>query len=383
MMAKVRAFFKSITTALLVAATQGTLRAAPSYNFVDLGTLGGSMSVAYGINDHGQIVGASTLADGTQRAFSYLPGNGMTDIGTLGGATSIAYDVNNLGQITGAADTSFSSSDPSVYPRSSEAFLYSNGVMTGLGGLEFTTSGSSDQTYQYNSVGRAINNLGQVTGQGQYDDLMGTSGTRALLFQNGSVQALSLPTGNLTLTFGDGVGINDAGAVVGSSVNQPFLYDGSIMSSLTSLQTASMSYLSVSDINQSGMMVGTVLVNSLPQAFTYHNGQLEILPSPTVLSIAFAYALNDVGQVVGNEFLWDQGEFYRLNDITQGLNGFHISNAENINNLGQIVGFGTTSDGSTHAFMLSPVVVPEPSSLLMLVAAGCLLTGRRRRIQPR
>ena len=40
---------------------------------IDLGTLGGGSSYAYGINDSGEIVGYSTLANGgQQRAFSTM-----------------------------------------------------------------------------------------------------------------------------------------------------------------------------------------------------------------------------------------------------------------------------------------------------------------------
>jgi probable HAF family extracellular repeat protein len=382
-----------------VASTQVTLHADPVYDFIDLGTLGGAMSQAYGVNDYGQIVGVSTLADGTQRAFSYLSGSGMTDLGTLGGASSIAYDINNLGQITGVADTSYYSADPSIYPRTSEAFLYSSGVMTGLGGLQFTTtpaSGGSSHTYLFDSVGMAINNLGQVTGKGFYGtpgvySPPGIGGFHAVSWQNGTIQQLALPTGGAFLTSAYGSAINDAGVILAISENKPFLYDGSILSALGSILGSNTIAISITDINESGMVVGIGYTASqlIPMAFVYHNGQVDILPSPSVQTIGSTYALNDIGQVVGDEvggddLLWNQGHFFKLNDITQDLKGFHIEHTKDINNQGQIVGWGTTSDGSTHAFMLSPVVVPEPSSLLLLATAGCLLlAGRQRRMRPR
>ena len=51
----------------------------------DLGTLGGTYSWAFDINDRGQVVGYSGTAAGDQHAFLYGDG-AMTDLGTLGGA---------------------------------------------------------------------------------------------------------------------------------------------------------------------------------------------------------------------------------------------------------------------------------------------------------
>ena len=54
----------------------------------DLGTLGGTNSVAYGINASGQVVGyAHTTGNAAAHAFLYS-GSTMTDLGTLGGTYS-------------------------------------------------------------------------------------------------------------------------------------------------------------------------------------------------------------------------------------------------------------------------------------------------------
>ena len=59
----------------------------------DLGTLGGSVSVAYGINNGGQIVGESKIASGAFHAVLWENGT-MTDLGTLGGPNSVAFGIN-------------------------------------------------------------------------------------------------------------------------------------------------------------------------------------------------------------------------------------------------------------------------------------------------
>src|SRR5215510_4175170 len=65
----------------------------------DLGTLGGSLAAAYGINDHGDIVGAATVAgDRTWHPFLYQKG-GMVDLGSFGGTDAFALAINNKRQV--------------------------------------------------------------------------------------------------------------------------------------------------------------------------------------------------------------------------------------------------------------------------------------------
>jgi probable HAF family extracellular repeat protein len=66
----------------------------------DLGTLGGSYSVARGINPSGVVVGYSETTEGQQHAFLWSKGV-MTDLGTLDGSYSIAWGINPRGEIVG------------------------------------------------------------------------------------------------------------------------------------------------------------------------------------------------------------------------------------------------------------------------------------------
>lgn len=61
----------------------------------DLGTLGGTKSIATGINNLGQIVGYSSINSGQNHAFLWQNGK-MTDLGTLGGEWSEAYSITFL-----------------------------------------------------------------------------------------------------------------------------------------------------------------------------------------------------------------------------------------------------------------------------------------------
>ena len=70
-----------------------------AYIILDLGTLGGTRSYAYGINASGQVVGYSyTTDDAATHAFrtaangAIIPGPGGSDLGNLGGTGSSIYE---------------------------------------------------------------------------------------------------------------------------------------------------------------------------------------------------------------------------------------------------------------------------------------------------
>ena len=89
----------------------------------DLGTLGGVIGFAKGINDYGVVVGASTLANGATHAFVW--DGTMHDLGTLPGDTSSqAFGINNAGRIVGE------SSSPG---KPAHAVYWVNGIIHDLG----------------------------------------------------------------------------------------------------------------------------------------------------------------------------------------------------------------------------------------------------------
>jgi probable HAF family extracellular repeat protein len=80
------------------------------YQLIDLGTLSGSYSNAFAINDKGDIAGWSTVAgDTTVHAVLWRNGN-VIDLGTFGGPNSIigifsGSSVTKKGEIPGGAET--------------------------------------------------------------------------------------------------------------------------------------------------------------------------------------------------------------------------------------------------------------------------------------
>lgn len=71
-----------------------------SLGMMSLGTLGGAWSTAWDINDHGQVVGYSSIGNSESRAFYWDEENGMIELPTLGG-NSLARAINNEGQVVG------------------------------------------------------------------------------------------------------------------------------------------------------------------------------------------------------------------------------------------------------------------------------------------
>jgi len=209
----------------------GVMSGLGSFN----GSLGaGENSEATSVSGDGSIVVGATVAlvDGTYRNEAFVYQNGeMTGLGDLpggsgGGPVSIALAISDDGSTIVGSGTSDSGSSATYY---NEAFVYQNGVMTGLGNLPV---GSGDLLFDRALGVSADGSI--IVGHAQSDSL-GSPGYEAVIYQNGVVTPLGdLPGGTYSgaardvLT--DGTVFGYSNSALGG--NEAFIYANGIMTGL-------------------------------------------------------------------------------------------------------------------------------------------------------
>jgi probable HAF family extracellular repeat protein len=142
----------------------------PHYTVIDLGTLGGTVSLAGGLSNSGWVEGYATLPGDTEtHAFLWRDGV-MTDLGTLGGPNSAAaFPPSESGQAAGAAETS--ALDPNgedcfgffVTTQICLPFLWRNGVMSPLPTLGGNNGSAQEINDRAGVVGFAENTTSDPT----------------------------------------------------------------------------------------------------------------------------------------------------------------------------------------------------------------------------
>ena len=308
----------------LVALT--AIAAAPAelpYTIVELGHLGGNYTQPLAINDRRQVVGVSAAADGASHPFLWQNGV-MTDLGLLSdGISAAAEDINYVGDVVGAGTTE-------SFPYQPRAVLWRRGQVIPL---PLLAGGTGSQAFAINDWGLIagvaddgqanqatvwlrgtpipleglpspfgpngwatdVNNLGQVVGYAY----VGSPSTRAVLWRQGRPVDLGTLPGD---DFSAAHAINDRGQIVGISGNlgasteRAFLWENGVMRALPTPPDAT--YSQAADINVFGVATG-VVGTPRPQAVLFSRGQVVRLPSlpGTVLSIP--NDMNNLGDVVG------------------------------------------------------------------------------------
>jgi probable HAF family extracellular repeat protein len=160
----------------------------------DLGTFGGLLSQAYGINAFGEVTGYAHLPSQDSHAFRYDAG-GLVDLGTLGGSSSIGYAVDPLGQVVGET---YLTGDAGPH-----AFLHNGAAMLDLG----TLGGGISRAFAINSADTIV---------GESSDAQGT--LRAFVLAAGTMVDLNTVTSGLNgATLSTATAVNDAGQIVAMS----------------------------------------------------------------------------------------------------------------------------------------------------------------------
>jgi probable HAF family extracellular repeat protein len=333
--------------------TSGYTYEADVINMTDLGTFGGNTSVAYSINNLGQIVGSAGTADWFDHAFVYDSATQtMTDLGTLFGDSSYAHDINNQGQIVGYYV------DASGYD---QAFAYdlATQILTPL-----AISGA------IRSYANGINDSGQIVGYYETADYY----DHAYVYDLSSQTLTDL--GSLGGNYSYAYDINDQGQIVGSSSTSAgelhaFIYDlRSSEPTMTDLNLGA-SYSVAQGINDAGQIAGYAQTSGYYDlAYVYDLTTQTMTDLPTLGGYySQAWSINELGQIVGyaDTAAYESHAFrYDLSSLTLtdlGALGGTSSSAYAINDLGQVVGAAatnTTSEGGDpHAFLYPAATVSQ------------------------
>ncbi len=293
------------------ARTDGARRHAFLYDaqgLHDLGTLlsqsqpaNAMTSIAYDINNAGHLAGYSTTSNDSTHAVLYDPAHGFQDLGLLpGGTFSLASGLNDSDRVVGYGDVT-----GSIY----HAFVWSSA--TGMQDMGVLPGGAYSYANKINAAGQAVG----------ASDTAGHVPHAFLWTSAAGMQDLGLLPGGAD---SGANGVNAGGAVVGNAGAS----DGNEHAFL---------WTKAAGMQDLGLLSGGTASNAL--------------------------GINSAGVVVGkadtngvvHAFIWDSVHGMRdLNTLIPAGSGFTLTQAEAINDKGQITGYGVNAQGQTHGFLMSP-----------------------------
>jgi probable HAF family extracellular repeat protein len=297
----------------------------------DLGTLGGPNSNEGGLNASNQIaifadtsktdpLGENFCGFGANLICLAAIWNGtMTALPTLGGNNSVAYAINNQGQVAGTAETSIKDPTcPAPQVLRFEAALWGPaGQVQELPPLPGDTVGAA---MWLNNYGQAVGSSGTCANGGV---IPAFDGPHAVLWQNG------VPTnlGNLGGAMVNlGQSINDLGEVVGCAdlagevPGFPFVQIHSFLwtqaTGMQDLGTVGTDFSSFPfGINDNEQVVGASCDEmGNCRAFLRQNKAMldlnALVPANSPLYLTFAFVINDAGEIAGQAMEKSTGEMH-------------------------------------------------------------------------
>ena len=331
----------------------------PEYTVVDLGRF----TEVRAINPEGAVVGTLHTADGQTHGLLYAHGK-VKDLGTLGGDLSIASGINASGMVVGTSIVVPKERRGGLRP--ADAFIFSNGMMQDLRALQ-GAAGEDGMRDAYD-----INEFGQIVGRGDH--------LQALLYSNGKTIRLGdlVPKGYCTPSR-----INASGQVVGTAKSSDNYEHAFLFSKgqMLDLGTLGGRFSGARDINASGEVVGFAQTKDGGHAFSYSSGKMRDLGAPSERLGSAAAGINNLGQIVGSAskpvkddrpippgvidqgilvdvhaFLYEKGRWIDLNTrVNLAASGLReLFDASAINDRGQIIGKAMAADGY-HGYLLTPI----------------------------
>jgi probable HAF family extracellular repeat protein len=336
------------------------LASAQTWQAIPLGTLGGPGAAAFGVNDMGHVVGASDTDDGSFRAFVWRNGV-MTDLGTLeDGTLSTAFSINNAGVVVG---------------RSTNAAGVSRAVrwVPGAGGA-YTIEDLGTFAGTGFSWATRVNQAGQIAGYAT----VATGAYHAFRWTDGVMLDLGTLHFSGNRAYSQGLGINDAGQVVGfayATLQGPehgFLHTGSQQLDITPIAGA-FSLAQGHNVNNAGLVAGYIANNTTAGAFragVYDPDSQEwtLIEPLDETSEGYAYDINNAGQVVGTSFMLGAPGLFKgfalfgarvldLNEASSGSPGM-ITDAFDISDTGFIAATAESVAGPVALLLAPPTPCP-------------------------
>jgi probable HAF family extracellular repeat protein len=358
-------------TVAFMAVAQSTTRsvlAQAGYVVQDLGVLAGdSSSVAWAINEVGDVVGWSMGPNGT-RAFVFTNAGGMVALpGLPNRPRTVARDINDAGVIVGSANAGGTDLGHAV--------LWSGGSVRDLG-----TLGTG-----YYSEAWGVNAVGQVVGWSYTNGGSGLTGVHGFLYSSNTNTLIDLTPNSDN---GHALDINDAGQVTGYRTAlggyHAFRWQTGNFVDLGVLPGFAHSFGWA--INAFGDVTGnsTSASGNSERLFRYTDGGgLGNLGGTGEHNVALG--INTQGHVVGTTGdsqkralrYTDADGLQDLNTLIDPSLGWVLLAANDINDAEQIVGYAFNNfTGQTHAVRLQPAGPPAECTFHCLRSTEIVLTGQ-------